>query len=103
MVMSKVTEWSGYHTDHSTKPAADIKHHGASPSAPQSHVPPENDGRNWKLMIDPALKGKSTQKVIRYEGVLEGPNVSVTIQLSGQCSDHSSRATRIGQANALTV
>eukprot|EP00116_Pleurobrachia_bachei_P000737 sb/3460999/ len=89
------TNWYTNSIQTQTKVRKERENHGG--------IPPENDGRNWKLMIDPALKGKSTQKVIRYEGVLEGPNVSVTIQLSGQCSDHSSRATRIGQANALTV
>ena len=37
----------------------------------------QDEGRDWKLMIDPSIKGKTYSKVVRYGGLMEGPGVSL--------------------------
>ena len=51
---------------------------------------PEAEGKNWKLMIDPVIKGKGHTKVIRYGGTLDGPDVRMEQIFSSLIRSHSS-------------
>jgi len=42
-------------------------------------TPAEHKGKNWKLLIDPFIKGKTHEKVVRFGGTLDGPDVSLIL------------------------
>ncbi|KAL5257106.1 hypothetical protein ACHWQZ_G012141 [Mnemiopsis leidyi] len=55
--------------------SADVEHAFlALSSNVQTAQLPEAEGKNWKLIIDPVIKGKGHTKVIRYGGTLDGPD-----------------------------
>lgn len=80
MVMSSLSEhiWKLNSLDslkNDTMKSGDVEHAflGLDQNVQAAQLP-EAQGKNWKLMIDPVIKGKGHTKVIRYGGTLDGPD-----------------------------